>query len=145
MKINTLYLPGFSHRLNGRQSSRAVSSLIGRAAKLDGLATLVARFIPPTTFAGIGKRERIYTPWVTFCAFLGQVLQRGASCRDAVRRVQAWHLGAGSTTAVDDATGGYCQARSRLPLTVLRTAFNNLAEKLHHRSRKRVEKRVNPY
>ncbi|MCF3651523.1 IS4 family transposase [Synoicihabitans lomoniglobus] len=135
MKINTLYLPGFCHRLCGSSSKRGAGALSGRALKLDGLAALLARFIAPATFAGVGKRDRIYTPWVTFCAFLGQVLQRGASCRDAVRRVQAWHLKAGSATAVDDATGGYCQARSRLPIAVLRTAFNQLAEMALLRSR----------
>jgi hypothetical protein len=106
-----------------------------RALKLDGLAALVSRFIPPTLFQRPRQRDRIYTPWITFCAFLGQVLQRGESCRDAVRRVQAWHLAACSNTAVDDATGGYCQARSRLPIELLRTAFEKLVPRLDRRSR----------
>ena len=33
--------------------------------------------------------QRIYTPWFTFIAFLGQVLTRGSACREAVRWVQA--------------------------------------------------------
>ena len=57
---------------------------------LDGLAKVVARFIPQRWFTGEGKRQRVYTPLVTFCAFLGQVLQRDGSCREAVRRVLAW-------------------------------------------------------
>lgn len=116
MRINTLYLPGFSHRLCGRGSNRGATALTQRSLKLDGLAALVARFIAPALFTRPGQRDRIFTPWITFCAFLGQVLQRGASCRDAVRRVQAWHLAAGLNTPVDDATGGYCQARARLPI-----------------------------
>ena len=36
-----------------------------------------------------GQRNRVYPPWVTFIAFLGQVLSRGSACREAVRRVQA--------------------------------------------------------
>jgi len=136
MRINTLYLPGFSHRLCGSRSNRSAKSLINRAPKLDGLAKLVSRFVTPSTFDGIGKRDRIFTPWVTFCAFLGQVLQRGASCRDAVRRVQAWHLQAGSSKSVDEGTGGYCQARARLPIKILRTVFNALAKEAHQRSRR---------
>ncbi|MBW7895748.1 MAG: IS4 family transposase [Opitutaceae bacterium] len=135
MKINTLYLPGFSHRLSGRRSASAAEQLAGRALKLDGLAALVARFVPTSGFAGVGQRDRVFTPWITFCAFLGQVLQRGASCRDAVRRVQAWHLAAGTAVKVDGETGGYCQARGRLPLPVLRTAFDRLVQLCDTRAR----------
>lgn len=135
MKINTLYLPGFSHRLCGRRADSSASKLSARALKLDGLAALIAKFIPMGVFAEVGERDRTFTPWITFCAFLGQVLQRGASCRDAVRRVQAWHLAIGSGRTVDDATGGYCQARKRLPLDVLCSAFNKLVARLDQRSR----------
>jgi hypothetical protein len=128
MVHNTLYLSGFSHRLCGRRCQPAANTLAGQAAKLDGLAAVVARFIPATLFAVVvGQRDRSFSPWVTFCAFLGQVLQRGASCRDAVRRVQAWHLATGGNP-VDDNTSGYCQARQRLSLPVLRTAFSRLAD-----------------
>ena len=126
MRINTLYLPGFSHRLCGRRGRTAAQTLAGQAGQLDGLAALVARFIPGGLFAGAGQRDRSFTPWITFCAFLGQVLQRGASCRDAVRRVQAWGLATGRPP-VDDSTSGYCQARQRLPLAVLGTVFDRLA------------------
>jgi len=135
MKINILYLPGFSHRLCGRRGLNEANRLTKQALKLDGLAAVLARFIPPTLFSAAGQRDRTYTPWITFCAFLGQVLQRGASCRDAVRRVQAWHLAAGSQRAVDDATGGYCQARARLPVAVLRAAMAKLVARLNGRVR----------
>ena len=136
MKVNVLYLPGFSHRLCGRRSRGLAQDLVGRALKLDGLAALVARFVPASVFDGVGERDRVYTPWTTFCAFLGQVLQRGASCRDAVRRVQAWYLAAGSNVVVDDGTSGYCQARRRLPLQVLRSAFARLVQHCDGRIRK---------
>lgn len=127
MKINTLYLPGFSHRLCGsRRGSGYASQLAGRSLTLDGLAFLVAKFIPMGVFARAGQRDRVFTPWITFCAFFGQVLQRGSSCRDAVRRVQAWYLSAGSKVSVDDATGGYCQARNRLAFEVIFAAFEHL-------------------
>jgi hypothetical protein len=57
--------------------------------------------VSASLFEGTFKRERVFTAWVTFCAILGQVLQRGASCRGAVRRVQARHVSAGAAVSVD--------------------------------------------
>lgn len=133
--VNTFYLPGFSHRLCGRRSRASAGVLAERALKLDGLAALVARFVPAKLFSGVGQRDRIFTPWITFCAFFGQVLQRGASCRDAVRRVQAWHLATRAEVNVDAGTSGYCQARARLPLQVLRTVFDRLVQRCDTRAR----------
>ena len=125
MRANTLYLPGFSHRLCGRRASRAGRSL--REAPLDGLASVVARFVPPSLFDASGERRRLFTPWVTFCAFLGQLLKRGAGCREADRRVKARCLDEGRE-APDDNTSAYCQARARLPLDVLRQAHQRLVD-----------------
>ena len=121
-----MYLPGFSHRLGGRRAQPAVSAVDRQADRLDGLAALVARFIPAKIFApGDGQRERIYTPWVTFVSFLSQVLTRGSACREAVRRVQAWAVAA-KRTPPDENTSAYCQARARLPLAPLRAAHEQL-------------------
>lgn len=123
MRLNILYLPGFSHRLCGRRS--ALAGLALREAPLDGLASMVARFVPPYVFGAFDQRRRVYTPWITCCAFLGQVLQRGAGCREAVRRVQAWCLAEGRE-APDDNSSAYRQARARLPLDAL-------TSQAHHR------------
>ena len=137
LKASSLYLDGFSNRLFGRQGEDEVRGLRERARKLDGLAAVVARFIPRELFAKTaGKRDRVYTPWVTFCAFLGQVLQRGASCQDAVRRVQAMYLALGDKVVVDDATGGYCQARKRLSPDLLKAASKRLAQWCATRTRR---------
>src|SRR5207248_9388759 len=102
------------------------SNLRRRADRLDGLAALVARFIPKEVFAAAeGTRERVYTPWVTFVAFLGQVLSRGSACREAVRRVQAWCV-AERRTLPDENTSAYCQARARLTVETLRAAHEEL-------------------
>lgn len=120
-----MFLPGFSHRLCGRRAA-AADTVRGRANQLDGLAALVARFSPAEVFTpGEGQRERIYTPWVTFIAFLGQVLTRGSACREAVRRVQAWCV-ADKRTPPDENTSAYCQARARLPLESLRAAHEQV-------------------
>ena len=136
LKTRTLFLSGFSSRLFGRRAEAEARRLREKARRLDGLAAIVARFIPGGLFDNpAGKRDRVFTPWVTFCAFLGQVLQRGSSCQDVVRRVQAMYLALGDDT-VDDATGGYCQARKRLSVDVLRSAFRRLAQWCAARVRK---------
>jgi hypothetical protein len=53
------------------------------------------------------------------------VMERGSSCREAVRRVQAWFLASGQT-APDDSTSAYCQARRRLDLALLDKVFQRL-------------------
>jgi hypothetical protein len=122
----TLYLPGFSHLLSG---SRPKAQQLARETNaLDGLAALVGRFIPAELFEPKeGQRKRAYPPWVTFIAFLGQVLSRGSSCREAVRRVQAWAT-ASRRTVPDDSSSGYCQARERLATDTLKAAHEELGK-----------------
>jgi hypothetical protein len=124
MSGNTLYLPGFSHLLSG--SRPQAQKLKRQANSLDGLAALVGRFIPAEIFVPEAKqRRRVYTPWITFIAFLGQVLNRGSACREAVRRVQAW-AAAGHRAVPDENTSAYCQARERLAVGTLEEAHEEL-------------------
>lgn len=126
MKNGTMYLPGFSHRLSGRRSRPTSMRVSSQARALDGLAALVSRFIPAELFAPTERqRERVFTPWVSFVAFLGQVLTRGSACREAVRRVQAWCV-AERRAVPDDSTSAYCQARARLTVDVLVSAHEAL-------------------
>ena len=136
MKTPTLFLPGFSHQLCGSRARPAALRLSARADKLDGLAALVAKFIPLGTFTPASEqRERVYTPWVTFIAFLGQALARGSACRESVRRVQAWCV-ALKRTPPDENTSAYCQARTRLPLAALQAAHERLGRWIerHHKA-----------
>jgi len=66
-----------------RTSSQVVGSRRGRQDSTPAEPArwprwrLVARFVPPEVFAPAdAQRERIYTPWVTFISFLGQVLSQ---------------------------------------------------------------------
>jgi hypothetical protein len=63
-----------------------------------------------------GWLDRVYSPLVTLWVFLGQVLSADHSCRAAVTRLIAHRLARGQE-ACSAATGGYCQARQRLPET----------------------------
>jgi hypothetical protein len=56
----------------------------------------------------------IYTPLVTLCVFLGQVLSADHSCRAAVARLIANRV-ARKERACSAETSAYCQARKRLP------------------------------
>ena len=111
--IETYILPGSSHRLCVRRARSQTERLREKAEKLHGLAAVLARFVPRSVFAtDEDERDRIFNPWVTFVAFLGQVLTRGSTCREAVRRVQAWRA-ASKRSIPDDSTSAYCQARCR--------------------------------
>jgi hypothetical protein len=59
-------------------------------------------------------KDRIFTPLVTLWVFLGQVLNADQSCRAAVARLIAHRAAEGLPPCRSD-TGGYCQARGRLP------------------------------
>ena len=121
-----MFLPGLSHQLCGRSAASVARRISAKTRRLDGLAALVARFIPAEVFAPTGaQRQRVYPPWVTFVAFLGQVLSRGSTCREAMRRVQAWCV-ADKREVPDENTSAYCQARARLPRQMLRTAHEQI-------------------
>jgi putative transposase len=56
----------------------------------------------------------IYTPAVTVWVFLSQCLSMDHSCRDAVSRLNAWHV-SHSQSRCSAQTGAYCTARDSLP------------------------------
>jgi hypothetical protein len=92
---------------------------------LDGLAVLFGRYFAGLlvpAVKGAGSRQRELPRVTVFWAFLGQVLQRGASCRWALSRVQADAVARGRQPP-GDGTGAYCQARSALPLSWLQALF----------------------
>ena len=62
----------------------------------------------------VGLVDCIYTPLVTLCVFLGQVLSADHSCRAAVARLIAYRV-ARKQRACSPETGAYCLARKRLP------------------------------
>lgn len=103
---------------------------------MDALSELHAVFgtlVMPDFFRreekGVNSRKRVLPPETTFWAFLSQALHERASCRDAVRRLEAWWRWSGLD---EDRTGrvsdeAYCQARARLPRGVLEAILRHLA------------------
>jgi Transposase DDE domain len=78
---------------------------------------------------GVKFKDRIYTPFVTLCMFLSQVLDPDHSCRAAVLRLILWLALSGRKPCSSDTTS-YCEARLRLPLGVIVRLVRETAEKI---------------
>jgi hypothetical protein len=78
-------------------------------------------------------RERTYTPWITLGLFLSQALSDDHSCDDAVERFQKFRYDRG-LPAVAPRTGSYCEARRRLPETLLWDLVRRTGQAAHRRA-----------
>ena len=83
---------------------------------LSGYGMLFEDVLPAEFLEGIDqtKRKRHFGAIPVFWAWLGQILEKNASCSRALSLIQAWCLGAGLEPPVGD-TSPYCQARMRVP------------------------------
>lgn len=95
------------------------------------LEKLFDHLLPPGLLAqteeGPNSRDRLYSLRRTFWAFLWQVLNPSAPCREVVRQLQAL-LCLADGAAADEGTSAYCQARARLPLALLQRARQAAAQ-----------------
>ena len=73
--------------------------------------------------------DTIYTPLVTLWVLLGQVLSADSSCRGAVACLIAHRVSQGQSSC-SSKTGGYCQARKRLPLKLVAMIARGVGRKL---------------
>jgi hypothetical protein len=93
-----------------------------RQATLTRLEALLSNCLPASLLAkpaaGPHSRERVYSLPRTVWGWLWQMLNHNAPCREVLRQVQALHQLHGGPEVNAD-TGGYCQARARLPEAVL--------------------------
>ena len=81
------------------------------------------------TSEGVQFKDRIYTPFVTLCLFLSQVLDQDHSCRAAVMRLVLW-MALRDRKPCSTETTSYCEARLRLPLKVIVRLVHATAEKI---------------
>jgi hypothetical protein len=130
--MNTPFFPAFRPRLAALGAR--VQHL--RRQSLLHLDPLFGPFLPPGLLSqadeGTNSRDRIYNIRRTFFGFLYQVLNPRCPCREVVRQIQA-HFALQGGRWVDEGTGGWCQARARLPwemLPRLRCAAAAHAEKV---------------
>ena len=82
---------------------------------------------------GVSFNESIYTPLVTLCVFLSQVLDQDHSCRAAVARLIVWLTLAGRKPCSPE-TGTYCDARQRLPVGVVIRLVRQTAREIDERA-----------
>src|SRR5271154_2765834 len=138
MPNSTPFFAAFGSLLFGRAPRSRLQELLAQWPQRPSLNQYMAafgEFIPQTLLARskekVNSRQRIFSPLVTFWAFLAQVLERGSSCRDALQRVSAWwqvHFPTQGSPSSD--TSGYCQARARLDDRVLTQIGTQVAEQL---------------
>lgn len=93
---------------------------LGETGPAD-LAQLFQPWLELESGFGSPLRKRLFPPARTFWLFLGQALSAEGSCRETLRKLQAWlsQEGAGESSAN---SSGYCQARKRLPGDAIRAA-----------------------
>ena len=82
---------------------------------------------------GVTFNECIYTPLVTLCLFLSQVIDPDHSCRAAVARLIVW-LTVKHRKPCAPETSSYCEARRRLPEAVASRLVRQTARKTDDRA-----------
>jgi hypothetical protein len=139
MPAVTPFLQGLHLFHGGRKALAGIASALRQQHPMDVLCAtqlqaLFAGFLPSDLLkhkgrSPAGSRSRIFTPTVTFWAFLGQVLDPGSSCRKAVARVQAL-FAASRLPLPAEHTGAYCEARVRLPVRWLMALLEHVTTRL---------------
>jgi hypothetical protein len=77
------------------------------------------------------EEDDVYTPALTLCAFLSQVMHTHAdrACTATVKRLRNWCLALGIRAPSPD-SGAYCRARAKLPNVVLEDLAYSVADEL---------------
>ena len=77
--------------------------------------------------------DSIFTPLITLKTFLLQILNEDASCKGAVSTVLMERITNGyEANSIN--TGGYCKARQRLPLPILKEMVMSSGQVLHQQA-----------
>lgn len=141
MPHSTPFFQGFSSVLFGRPALSGLQEKLREVAALNTLSDFFATFgflIPDALLrrrsSGSNSRQRRFTLHVTFWAFLAQTLAPETSCRDIVRKVQAWWLlRAPKSKAGSSSTAAYTKARQRLQPATIQGIGEHLIERLEAR------------
>ena len=101
-------------------------------SSLDELVDIVGHKVP---FPKKDKlsRNRIFNQWRIFWLFLSQVLCATQSCREALRKAQAW-IYLKHNKIISSNTSAYCQARSRIKNSYLNEINNKVVESFDKKS-----------
>lgn len=138
MSDSTPFFQGFHRNLFGRKPLSELEKLRRQQSRVDTISLqllddLFANYLPLDLLKSASRQRRSpYTPLVTFCGFLWQIIDPDSSCRKAVTRVQALCVEAGGRV-VSSATGAYCLARADLSVRLLKQVADELAHRLVRR------------
>jgi hypothetical protein len=141
MRHSTPFFQGFSSILFGRPALSGVQRTLRKVAALNSFSDIFDTFgflVPEALLQrraeGANSRQRRFTLHVTFWAFLAQTLAPQTSCRDIVRKVQAWWLLRDPKASPGSAsTCAYTKARQRLDPAAIRPIARHLVERLESR------------
>lgn len=144
MQHSTPFFQGFSSILFGRPALSGLEQTLRKVAALNALSDFFETFgflIPESLLQrraeGANSRQRRFSLHVTFWAFLAQTLVPQTSCRDIVRKVQAWWLLHDPKADVgSSSTCAYTKARRRLDPETIRPVARHLVEHLEGRTPK---------
>jgi len=134
----TPFFAEFHRRLFGKAPVSGLQERLRHSPQIPSIShyqELFGKLVPQELLApqerGANSRQRFFSCSVTFWSFLGQVLEPGSSCRDALRRINAWwqwHFPNQALPSLD--TSAYCQARARLSESTLQGLCSHLAQQL---------------
>jgi hypothetical protein len=121
-----------------KRISHQISALRRRFAQTEGLPfndILSAETICNIVDEEVGSyRDRIFSPIVALSAFLSQVLSPDPSCQNAEALVIAERVAQGEAPCSSN-TKSYCNARMRLPESLVRRLVRETGRLLHLQSK----------
>jgi hypothetical protein len=130
MATTTPFFKAFGPLLFGRKS-RSTLEAIARLESLEDLYTIFGDLFAEKLLAPratkANSRRRSLPPVVTFWAFVAQALSPRTSCREVVRRIEAWWRWSHLRAARSLTDSAYVQARQRLDLPTLRLIAGQVA------------------
>lgn len=146
MTTSTPFFQAFGPLLFGRKPGsklRQVKQIKSLGELYEIFGDLVPEKLLGSAERGANSRERLLPPRVTFWAFVWQAMQPRSSCREVVRKIEAWWRWmqkdrVGRPTLSDSA---YCQARSRLESETLELILQHSA---HHLERHVLDSEQGP-
>jgi Transposase DDE domain/Insertion element 4 transposase N-terminal len=138
MSKSTPFFAAFGPLLFGKPRLTEIEKLLRaneHGHSLSQYQQAFGEFVPKALLAPsadkVNSRQRLFPQLITFWAFLAQVLERGSSCRDALRRITAWlQFERPGSPLPSTETGGYCTARRRLPEATLKKIGAHMADQL---------------
>jgi hypothetical protein len=145
MRTKTPLLPGI-HLQSLRRKPRTGKQILAeklaeiRRKTITQLGEVFCRFLPVEVLqpsrSGRHSRRRIFSKENTFWAFLGQVLNADGSCREVVKKLQAY-AALRKLQMPSAATSAYCRARMKLSFQELKKIFEYSYESLETLAGKR--------